>query len=288
MAWKKTILITMTHRKQKENCNFYLVVAFRENQLFVFLSVVYIFNTSGLLAHQNMEGGGRRKVIEVALLELFRKEAADQSTASAAEEAKKKKNPAGGHRKKGQGGGGSVGFDKRQLLEKLNTSSVAAGGKGEENVVAKEEEEEESQARVRVDERALGAALKGLVSRGVLRVHQGRWCLAPQAPTPSPDGSGQEAADDDGHPADEEEEEPPTTSARERKKNKKVVHLYFCIYFYIVCMVIDSLFNMLVVCSPSSGRSCRTGYRRWCRGSSTWARLAMPKTRPSSRRTPSP
>ncbi len=168
-----------------------------------------------------MEGGGRRKAIEVALLELFRKEAADQSASAAEEAFTKNKNPAGGHRKKkgqGAGTGGSVGFDKRQLLEKLNCASVAAGGQGEENeVVAGEDEEEvEGRARARVDERALSAALKGLVGRGVLRVHQGRWCLAPQAPTPTPSPE-----DDDDLPADEEGE-PPATSARERKKNKKV------------------------------------------------------------------
>jgi len=166
-----------------------------------------------------MEGGGRRKAIEVALLELFRKEAADQS-ASAAEEATKNKNPAGQRKKKGQGGtGGSVGFDRRQLLEKLN-ASVAAGGEGEENeVVAGEDEEEvEGRARARVDERALSAALKGLVGRGVLRVHQGRWCLAPQAPTPTP--SHDEEGEGEGE--EEGEGEPPATSARERKKNKKV------------------------------------------------------------------
>lgn len=108
-----------------------------------------------------------------------------------------------------------------------------------------EEEEDQGQVRVRVDERALGAALKGLVSRGMLRVHQGRWCLAPQAPTPSPDG---EQEDDDNHPADEEE--PPATSARERKKNKKVVYAPTLPFSPLkLLFVIDCRLAMWVVCA---------------------------------------
>jgi hypothetical protein len=155
-------------------------------------------------------GSRTRRALESALLEVFQRQQQEEEEQGGGNA----RDNSGSKRKTKTKHAGAGGLDKRQLVELLNARHTYDDG------------DDAGEPRgARVDERAVGAALKGMVSRGVLRVHQGRWYLAAPPPTPAAAaatlGSAPLPDDADGE-ADDEPAATSTAASNERKKTKKV------------------------------------------------------------------